>query len=827
MADVVVGFRGDTSKLPGDVNRATGIFNTAFAKIGGAAATTGKGVGGPIAKGIGTATVALDKFGNAFNKFGGDSTKIVGTLTGGLKNLVEGFAVGGIAGLGMAAAFQAIGFAADKVAEMKQNAAGLEVLNKRFGVTESTVRAVAEALDDVGISADTAAAQGVIKLGKEAKLTTTQITAAAGKIKEAMDAAGDDDIAAAADAVFKKMVGTSTTVADNLRKLAQEKRGIVALDAEAAKGEENVAAHEQEALDKRSEIAQKKHELAMGEQRVREMSARGDFGDVPEQVEANRKALAHIRAMESELPLLEKAATNARDALAGYNKTLMTERMGKFSTAVKETTGKIKDQNKELADVRAAAAFRVAIEAAELANDQQAAALARHAQKIHELRAALAAGKIGVDAFKIAVDSADEVLRRAWDSADFERLKEASEFTARAFNRIAGDGDLFAKSLRNTMKAIEEVKTIQDRPDLSAEEKWSRSLTVLQEATDAGAEIEEQAHNRRREWTDREALAEAELADDQLRQIELTAEAEKRALTSIANMKRRTGRELLEEMNLIDRVAERKAHEFQKGKFRDAQDFENETTAMLLATGKDRVAVVEAQHKVEMEGLRRLHEDKAITIEAYNRRYAALETKRGFDVAQAREAELTEAMQFGTQLGNAMIQGVQEAQHGDKAKAMARMWLRLMGTVLKFIPGAQAFAPAFDMMAGAFAEGGEVPTARTAGTDNAVAMVRGGEFVSDPGTSQRFGAGFFRGLAGGVVDMNAAARAGAKVMGAQMSSPSANVNFSQSNNFNGTLMHRDILMRELGPALRQMMIDNVHTAIRQLGLNPSTVAGRG
>jgi hypothetical protein len=116
-------------------------------------------------------------------------------------------------------------------------------------------------------------------------------------------------------------------------------------------------------------------------------------------------------------------------------------------------------------------------------------------------------------------------------------------------------------------------------------------------------------------------------------------------------------------------------------------------------------------------------------------------------------------------------------------------------------------------------------------------MLSNGEYVLNARATERLGLpflNFLNGLghrpatripafaAGGPVS-TAGARAGGR------GGPAASVQLSPTFvvQAGGGLLHRELLVRELGPAMRQMAIEQMDGIIRQLGLNPAAVTARG
>lgn len=823
MADVVVNIRGNSDQLSGDFRKAQRIVDVEATRLG-------EKVGGAGIQ-IKKLPDALEKFGSSFRQVSSVGGAAFSGAAGQVKNLAEAFLVGGVAGVGLAAAFQAVGYAAEQWQKFKAAEAQLSQLSVKFGVTREAVDDLERSLTRAGASVDRLASQDIIRLGLEAGLTVSEVRGLSGEIANLAAMDGIDPTAAAGK-LFKEIGRNVDAVTAKINAALRARYELEKPSAEVSEGRATVGnlEHARAKLLADLDAAEKERK-----------QAEAQLADTKKRVEAGQGWLvSSLNQQERDLPAYSKRVEQVTLDLADNERQILrlTEATDMLSDAERREI-QIKEEQTKAVKVYsdALAGMRLQADAARISEDERGAAAAELRAKLTELNGQLSDRKITEpNHMQATMNAYNEYARKLREIAAREadlalKRKEFAHATEAIKLDVVGDAE--RKRVLEYTAEIERLRALLAKPlkmgGITQDEFTSRQTALDMQLQADLATIHEGKKLAALKWAAESAAIQARISRDEREQLRLRASAEIEALNTRANIMEHGESALAERRKLIRAQLTADLAEIDRKEQRAAQDYAAQTAAMMAdATGK-RMDAIRLANAAEVEQVRRAEQDKLISHENAAARRVALELQLNNQIAEARTQELSQAAQFGAGMGQAIIDGMNEAASGDPAKAMIRTWFKLFSSILSFIPGAQPFGQLFSMFAGAFAEGGLVGGARTSGRDNKVVSVRGGEFVNDPLTTGRFGAGFFDQLKDGVVDLAAARRAGAKVLGAGAlrSSGSTAVTFTQENNFNGTLYQRDLLIREFAGVFRQMAIDNVSTVIRQLGLDPHKVSARG
>lgn len=315
------------------------------------------------------------------------------TAAGAMGQLAQGFAaVGGKAGL-VGAGITAAAFAINEFVEYSRKIdtadKQLAALNGTFGVTSEDVAQATTAWSQYGDELDRSAVQKLIATGREAGLSTAEITALGDEAKRASDLAGTSFEEGFVKAI-SKVKSEARSAAEEIEKMAaaSEQRRAVEFSGESeAKRRDLAAKTSKEITEKRAEVRRIEREIS---------DTRNGGGTIEGKGE-------RVRQLEAEKSALSESIGNLREQQSKAEALLAKE---KGFTLAKEE--------------RAARAESLAEEAE--------------------------AYKRSVELAKKAADEKAEIAQVAWD-ADIERIREKAKL-----EKIASDADYENKyGIRNAL----------------------------------------------------------------------------------------------------------------------------------------------------------------------------------------------------------------------------------------------------------------------------------------------------------------------------------------------------------------------------------------
>lgn len=316
---------------------------------------------------------------------------------------------------------------------------------------------------------------------------------------------------------------------------------------------------------------------------------------------------------------------------------------------------------------------------------------------------------------------------------------------------------------------------------------------------------------------------------------------------------------LLAEYAALEARRDKELRDAEERELREAadrkRDLELEVQQKRAALSEDRYDDIVAWYDRELEALNRRLRDEQITEEEHLELVALLREEKEKQITEIYEAEVKKRQQAQErayqQIANTMVNAFGDfvfapLEDGfksleDAAKSFHRLVLSMIkdlmiAGIVKAITGAATggIGGALLTLAG-FSKGGYVEGPGTETSDDILARLSKGEYVVNARAVRRVGVRFMDWL--NSLDDRPNAPIPAFARGGLVGPPgSAGGGFGAGPvtvaptfvvQAGGGLLHRQLLVQELGPALRQMAIEQMDNIIRQLGLNPSTVSSRG
>lgn len=318
---------------------------------------------------------------------------------------------------------------------------------------------------------------------------------------------------------------------------------------------------------------------------------------------------------------------------------------------------------------------------------------------------------------------------------------------------------------------------------------------------------------------------------------------------------------MLAEYAALEARRDKELRDAEERELREAEDrkrdLELEVQQKRAALSEDRYDDIVAWYDRELEALNRRLRDEKITEEEHLELVALLREEKEKQITEIYEEEVKKRQQAQErayqQISTTLVSTFSDfvfapLEDGfksleDAAKSLHRLVLSMMkdlmvAGIVKAITGTATggIGGALLTVAG-FSKGGYVgegPGTET--SDDILARLSKREYVVNARAVRRVGVRFLDWLnslgdrpsapipafaRGGLVGSPGSAGEGGFGTGPVTVAPTFVVQAG------GGLLHRQLLIQELGPALRQMAIEQMDNIIRQLGLNPSTVSSRG
>jgi len=772
----------------------------------------------------------ITSMGTLFGKIGVDGSAAFGRIGGSLQQVATiagSIATGGLASALGATIFAVGGAVFSKVEEMQRAGDHLKALNAEFGVTKKDVDAVVAAMNKAGLSVDRMAAQQISRLAKEAGISSEEVAGLTGRMKQLATLDGLDPVAAA------------QKVFDAYTEGAKKTKEVIEAVLQSIAGRTTSASAEMQALGDRSEEANKRlseaettlkslrAELAGATKDQADASALAAAAPSSSTISALRTAAARVDELNVSIAKTEKEAASAgeeiktlSDAAAKVAEQEKTEKILKEAEARKKRAEQIAKEAAARAKARVAASFETNITVAVAARDEEGAAVARLAQALAQL----------------------EQRRRSGQISDADAARQAKALAVQ--NQEAVD------AITRQMVAQQMDATLGLR---QAEAELARDAVAQ-----AKARAEGTLEQLRRQQDEQTRLAQA--TANQISELEANAGGE-RAAAEIERLRRLHDQRVAlvettgQQIALAERQAAQELVRLQTEQLRRDEDYARETTALRVRGTETEVEVIQARADAELLVVQRLEEDKTITLAQAEERREAIRAAAARDIAAASNRQAGAAFAAGAQFGSNYVQGIRSIIESDDARGVFKGILQIVGAIASIIPGGQAFGVGLNIFAGMFAKGGVIGGRQRYGgafasggaiggryvrgpgtgtSDDVVIRASNGEFVSTEKAVRRFGVRFFEGLNRGVLDVEALPRfaAGGAVGAAAAPAPvpagaPTSVTLEQHVSFGGSIMSREILMREMAPALRQMAIEATSSIVRQLGLQPGAVTARG
>ncbi|WP_373047178.1 hypothetical protein [Vulgatibacter sp.] len=436
-------------------------------------------------------------------------------------------------------------------------------------------------------------------------------------------------------------------------------------------------------------------------------------------------------------------------------------------------------------------------------------------------------------------------FRQAWEI----QKESAKESFAIVAERAEAIGDIWTKSPEPVVEAAGKTKrAVQTIPPVLAKagEAAKKMAEAIAGSLQRTAAL--QASLTKSQTDDIEAQYAAQVDALKAKMAnEKTAEAERAAYKDeLTALEAKRDADLLEAQLNEQRAAERRKI-----------DVELETKAMRAELTKSELDDLEAKHEQQIEALRRRLEEEQITKAEFDEQEKLLEQQKTQAITAAVQAETEKrtaaqtqamqqlAMQFSNVWADLAFAPLEDGLGSveDILQNLGKMVIDLgkqlvVAGIFKLITGGATGGIGGGLLSLlGFSEGGEVVGPGTETSDSIVARLSKKEFVIKASSAKRLGLpmlhylnslgdrpgarlpGFARGGLVGGGDLSASQIHGAA--GAVTVSPTVVLNS------NGGLLHRELLAREMGPALRQMAIEQVDSIIRQLNLKPAAVSARG
>lgn len=317
---------------------------------------------------------------------------------------------------------------------------------------------------------------------------------------------------------------------------------------------------------------------------------------------------------------------------------------------------------------------------------------------------------------------------------------------------------------------------------------------------------------------------------------------------------------MLAEYAALEARRDKELRDAEERELREAEDrkrdLELEIQQKRAALSEDRYDDIVAWYDRELEALNRRLRDEQITEEEHLELIALLREDKEKQITEIYEDEVKKRQQAQErayqQISSTMVNAFGDfvfapledgfASLEDAAKSLHRLVLSMMkdlmlAGIVKAITGTATggIGGALLTVAG-FSKGGYVgegPGTET--SDDILARLSKREYVVNARAVRRVGVGFLDWLnslgdrpsapipafaRGGLVGSGSSGGGGPGT-GPVTVAPTFVVQAQ------GGLLHRQLLVQELGPVLRQMAIEQMDNIVRQLGLNPSTVSSRG
>jgi len=776
----------------------------------------------------------ITSIGTLFGKIGVDGSAAFGRIGGSLQQVATiagSIATGGLASALGATIFAVGGAVLSKVEEMERAGAQLKALNAEFGITKKDVDAVEAAMSKAGLSIDRMAAQQISRLAKEAGISSEEVAGLTGRMKQLATLDGLDPVAAA------------QKVFDAYTEGAKKTKEVVEAVLKSIAGRTTAASSEMQALSDRSEDANKrleKAEATLKSLRAELAGARKDQADASalaaaapgtSTISALRTAAERVDALKVSIAKTKKEAASAEKEIRTLSETAAkvadqekADKILKEAEARKKRAEQIAKEAAARAKARVAASFETNITVAVAARDEEGAAVARLAQALAQL----------------------EQRRRSGQISDADAARQAKALAAQ--NQEAVD------AITRQMVAQQMDATLGLR---QAEAELARDAVAQAKArADGTLEQMRRQHDEqtRLAQTTATRIAELEAKADGERTAAEAAELER--LRRLHEQRVGIAETTAQQIAVAERQAAQEIDRIRLEQQQRSEDYDRQTAMITAQLKEDRTAQLRLAADQEIAEVQRLEDQKVITVEQAEARKAAIRERLQRQTADAAKRDTQVAFQAGTDFAQRFAQGL--ARGAKKEETATDSFIRIFFGLAKLAIGASSGNPMaamsgfMDMLGfaeggqiggrrhygGAFADGGSIGGRYVRGpgtgtSDDVIIRASNGEFVSTERAVRRFGIRFFEGLNRGVLDVGALPRfAGGGAIGptapiASAAPTASSVTLEQNVHFLGSIMSREILMREMGPALRQMAIEATSNIVRQLGLQPGAVAARG
>jgi len=430
-----------------------------------------------------------------------------------------------------------------------------------------------------------------------------------------------------------------------------------------------------------------------------------------------------------------------------------------------------------------------------------------------------------------------------------------------AYNIVkTADGEIL-HDWKGTFDAVGDLWTASEEPPKKAVEKTKKAVQTIPPALNKVAEEAKKTADAIAASLLRTAIIEADLADDRLEQVRLRyaaqiAELEKK----IADEKIREEEKnaYLAELDAVQRQrdAELAETELQLAREHERQrrDVELETAAMRAELTESELDDLRVAHEQRLEALNRRLEDELITEQEHAEQRALLLQQYEQAVTAATKAETEKRMAeqiaiqksaaqrmanaFGREFINPMSEGFLKLE--NLLNSISSLVMDIIGQVVTsglvtaLTGGAAGGGGLLGDLLG-FSEGGPVRGPGGPTDDKIPALLSNEEFVIKAKSARKLGLPLLNWL-NRVGDMPRPKALPAFAQGGpvgvhKVGTPMGGGPVTVAPQFvvqaGGGLLHRELLLREIGPVLRQMAIEQMDSIIRQLGLNPAVVSSRG